>query len=265
LPWTVRLSGQPQLLRLSGTRLDEIERLEFAGGTIAWDREQQMATVEVNAQTRPGTTWELTARVAGRNLPLRWPEGVRVIQPAASVLSMERAEPSEGSIGLDKSEIEAGTPISVAIKLSAPLPEPPRLVRCGTLERAEMLRETEWFLVIRPEAKGGCVTVVELEPGGAEVTVGKAIRRPELTTFTLSSEPAGPGQFWGELAGRGLERIERVGWNAQEGTPISGLPTGEADRQRLRIAMPWPAPAPHSPLYVWLRGESIGRRTNVRY
>jgi hypothetical protein len=31
--------------------------------------------------------------------------------------------------------------------------------------------------------------------------------------------------------------------------------------ETLQIAVPWPAPSPHAPLYVWLRGEAAGRLT----
>ena len=130
------------------------------------------------------------------------------------------------------------------------------------MERAERTGPTEWFLVVRPEGKPGCVVTVEMEPGGAEVAVGKVIRRPELTGFVLTAEWAGPGRFWGELTGKYLERIARVGWNGQEGLAVSELPTGGG--QKLRIAVPWPAPAPHAPLYVWLRGETSGRKTTAK-
>ena len=35
--------------------------------------------------------------------------------------------------------------------------------------------------------------------------------------------------------------------------------------QTLRLVLPWPAPGPHAPLYVWLRGEQTGRKTAVTF
>ncbi len=264
-PWTVRQDGSVQRLRLVGERLEEVERLEFAGGSVTWSREQKEAEVRLNPQTLPGTTWELSAWVGGRNLPVKWPEVIRVLPPAVRVVSLQRAARSAGSVELLETEVDAGVPVSMAVKLSGPLAEAPKVVRCGTLERADRLSESEWFLVVRPEGVDGCRVSVEVEPGGVEVEVGKAVRRPELSAFTLSGDAAGTNQFWGELTGNGLERIVRVGWNERDGLPVTELPSGESGRQKLRMAVPWPAPAPRAPLYVWLRGETVGRRTTARF
>jgi len=50
--------------------------------------------------------------------------------------------------------------------------------------------------------------------------------------------------------------------------PVEAIPApvpGEHPSQSLRVVLPWPAPAPHAPLYIWLRGESRGRKTSVAY
>ena len=68
------------------------------------------------------------------------------------------------------------------------------------------------------------------------------------------------------LEGWDLETIERTGWNATLGLPTAELPrpiAGQGAKQTLRIAMPWPSPAPKSPLFVFLRGESQGRVTRI--
>ncbi len=44
-------------------------------------------------------------------------------------------------------------------------------------------------------------------------------------------------------------------------TPVAGNP----EEQTLEIAMPWPPPSPQAPLYIWLEGESEGRRTPATY
>jgi hypothetical protein len=40
---------------------------------------------------------------------------------------------------------------------------------------------------------------------------------------------------------------------------------GGDNKESLRVAIPWPAPAPHAPLYIWLRGEERGRLTSAQY
>ena len=39
----------------------------------------------------------------------------------------------------------------------------------------------------------------------------------------------------------------------------------EAGKELLKIQLPWPGPAPHAPVFVWLRGEAKGRATGVKY
>ncbi len=264
LPLVVRGNGVAQRLRLSGERLEQIERLAITGATVEWTRERQEVVVRLMPGAAAGVERELTAWVGGRNVPLRWAQAVRVLPAAVSVVAVQRAAQELGSVELMESEVEEGSLVSVSVRLSGPLAgdQPQHVVRCGTMERAERTGPADWFLVVRPEGKPGCVVTLEMEPGGAEVAVGKVIRRPVLTGFVLTAESAGPGRFWGELTGKYLERIARVGWDGQEGLAVSELPTGGG--QKLRIAVPWPAPTPHAALYVWLRGEARGRRTTAK-
>jgi hypothetical protein len=263
--WRIRQDGSAKRIRLAGERLDQVERWEFSGGTVRWERERQEVEVRLHPQALPGTSWELKAWVGGRNLPVSWPNTVQVLPPAVTVKSVQRAAPQVGTVELREAEVDAGTPVSLAIQLSGPVAEAPRAAQCAKLERADRLSEKEWFVVVRPEGADGCRVTVEVESGGAQVEVGTLVRRPELLGFALSGDAAGPSQYWGELTGNGLERIVRVGWNEREGVAVTELPGSAEGRQKLRMAVPWPAPAPHSPLYIWLRGEPAGRRTNARF
>jgi hypothetical protein len=98
--------------------------------------------------------------------------------------------------------------------------------------------------------------------------LGRIVRLPKIESFQLTDESAGEGSFYGLLKGQDLETIEKVGWQPQAGIPVEAIPTpvaGEGSRQTLKVALPWPAPAPHAPLHIWLRGESKGRATTARY
>ena len=78
----------------------------------------------------------------------------------------------------------------------------------------------------------------------------------------------GDAIYAGSVEGLNLETIARTGWDDQSGLPVEGLPTAngaEPQRQTLKIALPWPAPSPHAALFIWLRGESQGRPTGVKY
>jgi hypothetical protein len=109
-----------------------------------------------------------------------------------------------------------------------------------------------------------------LDPEGRSdpFSLGRVIRIPRLDKFALTAEKIGESSYAGILEGRDLDVIERVGWDAQNGVRTEAIPApvpGDASRQTLRIVMPWPAPGPHAPLYVWLRGEQTGRKTAITY
>jgi hypothetical protein len=94
------------------------------------------------------------------------------------------------------------------------------------------------------------------------------IRVPRLEKFTLTTEKIGDSSYAGILEGRDLDVIEKVGWDARNGVPVESIPApvpSDPSHQTVRIVLPWPAPGPHAPLYVWLRGEQTGRKCAVNY
>jgi hypothetical protein len=129
---------------------------------------------------------------------------------------------------------------------------------------------------VDPGAVGypGCslsATVI-LDPEGRSnaLVLGRVIRVPRLDSFTLSTEKVGDSSYAGTLEGRDLDVIEKAGWDAAHGLPVDSIPTPlppvhNEPRQTLRMVLPWPAPSPHAPLYVWLRGEAQGRKTGVSF
>lgn len=130
------------------------------------------------------------------------------------------------------------------------------------------------FLTIDPGTVGypGCLLTasISVEPEGRSdaFSMGRIVRVPRLDQFTLTTEQLGPSSYAGILKGRDLDVIEKTGWDSQQGVRVDGVPApvpGGPFVQTLRIALPWPAPAPHAPLYVWLRGEEEGRKTAVTY
>jgi hypothetical protein len=97
-------------------------------------------------------------------------------------------------------------------------------------------------------------------------TLGKIIRLPRIESFALTNERAGVSAYAGILTGQDLETIEKSGWDADSGLPVNELPrpvAGQGQKQSLKVLLPWPAPAPHSALYIWLRGETQGRATKA--
>lgn len=129
------------------------------------------------------------------------------------------------------------------------------------------------FLSFDPATVGqaGCIVMAALHTADSgdslPVRLGVIVRLPKIESFQLSGDKA-EGGFYGALKGQDLEGIEKVGWDSSTGTPVDTIPApvaGGGSEQILRVAVPWPAPSPHAPLYIWLRGEQIGRATTARW
>jgi hypothetical protein len=98
--------------------------------------------------------------------------------------------------------------------------------------------------------------------------LGRVIRMPRIEKFALSDEKLTLALYAGTLTGQDLQMIEKTGWDTKTGFAVQGIPTpvpGAPQQQTLKVALPWPPPSPHAPIYVWLRGESAGRLTDVKY
>jgi hypothetical protein len=130
------------------------------------------------------------------------------------------------------------------------------------------------FLSVDPGVVGqsGCkltATITTLSTGSSDPTVlGRVIRLPRIEKFALTEEKLSPTIYAGNLTGIDLQIIEKTGWDAKTGYPVQGIPTpvpGSAQEQTLKVELPWPPPSPHAPIYVWLRGETAGRLTTVKY
>jgi hypothetical protein len=130
------------------------------------------------------------------------------------------------------------------------------------------------YLSIDPGDIGqsGCLLMATLrEPASGTsdaYLLGRVVRLPRIDTFTLSGEMLGQGLYAGALTGQDLQTIEKTGWTSQNGESVPGIATpvpGTPGEQTLKIAVRWPPPSPHAPIYVWLRGETQARLTNAHY
>jgi hypothetical protein len=107
---------------------------------------------------------------------------------------------------------------------------------------------------------------VESEASGKSdpAALGKVVRAPRIAAMEWTEEKMADG-FVAVLTGEDLESIEKAGWDARTGVAVTALPAARSGgKQSLKVTLPWPSPAPRSPLYVWLRGDSEGRATRVK-
>jgi hypothetical protein len=192
---------------------------------------------------------------------------------------------------LQEGEIPAGSAVSFALQAQNAGDRPTVEVGCrqpGDTKRALVLHpgdrdggtqldfvgEGILYLSLDPVAVGqsGCeltATITEVTSGSSDpYPLGRVIRLPQIAKFSLTEQKLGASLYAGILTGRDLQLIEKTGWNAQDGYPVQGIPTplaGNPQGQTLKIALPWPPPSPQAPLYVWLRAERQGRKSDAKY
>jgi hypothetical protein len=299
LPLRVNLGETEQTVTLRGTGLDRIQGItskgaqwelakEPAGGQIPQERK---ATIKLAAGAHQGELLEASLNIEGIHKPLRIPDAIHVVGPRPKILGAKASFPSETDVDLNAGEIPAGSPVSFAIHGKDIGSRPSLKLACGnTTDTKQVLTlrpgerdnageldfagENVLFLSVVPGSVGqsGCVltaTVTDEVTGTSEpYNLGHVIRLPRIARFALTNKKFGDSLYAGSLTGKDLQMIEKTGWDAAHGYPVQGIPTpvpGHSDEQTLKIEMPWPPPSPRAPVYIWLRGESQGRVTAMRY
>jgi hypothetical protein len=207
---------------------------------------------------------------------------------------VQKSLPPDPPIEIRDDELPAGTSVGLVLAVShlrqsngeAGRPQLDLSCSSGELRKALTLEPDErtkqaslsfagpdaLFLAIDPGSVGypDCELAarVRADPRGASdpFPLGRVVRLPVLDQFTLTDQSLGANVYAGTLRGRDLDVIEKTGWDAGAGQLVAGIPTpvvGEPGEEVLRVALPWPAPAPHAPLYIWLHGETTGRHTSL--
>ncbi len=294
LPLRANLGEARQKITLRGSGLDRLERIESEGASIQLEPPRNPEMREAEIQLRPdvkkGASLGLLLYVEGLHSPLRAPDAFTVVGPRPCIARVERSLPENLGVALKPGELPAGSVSSFSMRVknldSRPVLrfeciEPAKTLSAERLHpgesrpgaRLEAAGSGTLFASVDPGAIGqaGCtlVAVVKTADGISDpYTLGQVVRLPRIESFTLTEEKLGDSGYAGVLKGENLETIEKTGWDAQTGLPVSDLPKpvlGEGQKQMLRIPVPWPAPSPHAPLYIWLQGETQGRQTGAKY
>lgn len=239
-----------------------------------------------------GQTFALSLRVQGLQEPLSVPDAIEIEGPRPKIRSVQKSLAADPGVEIASNELPAGTAAGLVLTVDHidQAGQPTLQLGCahGNLRQALTLSPGEpsggaslssagpgaLYLSVDPGAVGyaGCVltATVTADPEGPSdpFVLGRVIRVPQLEKFELTGEKVGDSSYAGTLQGRDLDVIEKTGWDAMHGVAVESIPTpvpGDPARQTLRVVLPWPAPAPHAPLYIWLRGENKGRKTAVTY
>jgi hypothetical protein len=279
---------------LRGRGLQRLTDIRSPGATIVLEAgtdDVRRARLRLNQAVRRGQRLPLELYVQGLHQPLRTDQALLVVGPRPKVSGVKISYGDDIGVSLSSTELPARGWVTAALEVEA-LEEPFRL-KLSCLESARSLQQ-DWFrpgsartdarvehasggglfLMLEPGKFGqaGCTLAVtiENEHGGTSepFPLGRIVRVPRIEQLTLTDEPAGESAYYGILIGQELETIVKAGWDESTGLPVGELPrplAGESRRQSLRLALPWPPPAPRAPLYVWLQGDEHGRRTAARF
>jgi hypothetical protein len=298
LPWRVNLGEPQQTVTLRGTGLERLARLISPEAT--WELaparpearglKERPATIKLLPAAHQGQLISASLFVEEIQAPLEIPGVLQVAGPRAKIVGISKSFAQEPDVKLRDGEIPAGSAVSFALRAENLEARPqlslacanegygkqPLSLRSGDKNGASQLDfagEGLLFLSLDPGVVGqtGCqlsATITTDSAGNSDpFALGRIIRLPHLAKFTLTEQKLGE-LFAGMLTGQDLQMIEKTGWDAKTGFPVQGIPTpvpGSPQEQTLQVALPWPPPSPHAPVYVWLRGESEGRLTNAMY
>lgn len=94
--------------------------------------------------------------------------------------------------------------------------------------------------------------------------MGKLVLVPHIDKIELTNAQAGDSMR-ADVTGQNLEAIEKIGWTADRGDPVKGLPlpVGDGQKQRLETMVDAAPDHPDPALFLWLRNESRPRVTTV--
>ncbi len=268
-----------------------------AGGT------RRGAVVKLAPAAKKGDIAAFEMKVQGLQHPIEVGQGLEVAGPRPRITSVRKSVAQEFMVAIRPDEVPVGSTVSFALSVdnlnadggswTSGTAAPALSVEVSCKQEAALRNK----LVLAPgETAGGSklnlagegMLFLSLDPGavgytGCELTasvtvsslgtsdafpLGRVVRLPRIERFALSDEKVGPNLYAGTLTGQDLDTIERAGWDTRTGVAVQSIPApvaGEPGKQELKVALPWPAPAPHAPVYVWLRGEGQGRATGVKY
>ena len=299
LPLRANLEEDSQELLLEGTRLERISRLESA--KARWELaptapetqnlEQRGVTAYLEDAAKEGDLLPITMKVAGLEAPIVLQEALQVVGPRPGVARASTSFPPEAALGLRQGEIPSGLPVSFAIGVEHLHPLASLQLGCrsnGQFQSRLTLIPGQPRGATRLDLTGGDTLFLSLDPGSLSATdcalavvvrnqttgssdphpLGQVVRLPRIERFVLTTRKVGKSLYEGILTGEELHHISKAGWTESQGLPVAGIPTPFPDdpqKQTLRIALPWPSPEPHAPVFIWLRGEDRGRPTQVRY
>lgn len=293
-PVRVNLGETRKMIHFQGTGLERIEAVSSKAGEItgAPDAQGWSGEIALTTDVVKGQRFPVMLKVQGLDDPVTIADAIEIVGPRPQIRSVRKSLVGGLGIEIADDELPVGAPVGLVFTVDR-VKSGARLqleLGCETGGLRQLLKLSPGeaslganltfagpealYLSVDPGAIGyaGCGLAARLiqDPEGRSdpLAIGRLIRIPHVDRFTLTTEKVGDATYTGILEGHDLDVIEKTGWDADHALAVQSIPTplpNDPSRQSLRVLLSWPAPAPHAPLYVWLRGESSGRKTTVVY
>lgn len=292
LPYKVNLGTANVVVPVKGGNFTNIRAVKtnVEGVEMEFLATQPALAIKLPPAARKGDRLDLLVEVEDSPAPIVLSGAIELLGPRPVLNSATPSVPRELPVQLAAGEIPANAFTSVSIRTTGAHAQPTLHLECTDPEltlrklsirlgdqtgntRLRAVSRSELFLSFEPGSVGQppCElgARVETTDGLSDpIVIGRLVRLPRIEKFSLGPELIADSTYSGWLEGEELESIEKTGWRVGNGVHVTDAPlpvAGHSNRQRLKIAMPWPPPAPKTPLYVWLRGESEGRQSTVVY
>lgn len=292
-PIILNTGAGPQTVTLHGARLDRIEsatadhlRITLGDGGDGTARDIH---VTLDPAAKPRDMVALQLHVKDFEEPVTIPDAFVIAGPRPEITAVRQSPQDSPGVALHPGEMPANAavgfelavshaPVIAAVDLSCDgSADSPFQLKLGeSKDDTKLTRKSAGtlFLLFRPDKVGqpGCSVMAKLITSGSGDSkphqLGSIVLLPKIDSFELTNDKAGDASYFATLEGSDLENISKVGWDAVNGIAVDAIPapvSGPGNKETLRVSMPWPAPAPHAPLYIWLRGEDQGRLTAAQY
>ena len=292
LPILVNQGTMTQHFVLKGQHLEQVTGLEAPGAVLtlsppAANQTERSLTVELKASGKPGTALPVTARVADRTEPLKFPDALQITGPLPAIASSKLSLPKGRTIAVLSDEFPAGSALNAILDVKNVERQSVLRLACadgvgkGTALQIgeqtpawnlQQLSPDQLFLAFDTTGlPAGCTLQAVIDNGrdGASQpsTLARIVRLPQIDSFTVEDAPPPQDRTHRyQLTGQNLELIGKLGWDESTGSSIAGLPTplpGPGLKQSIEVDLPDP-PTAESSLHIWLRGDNEARTTTLK-
>jgi hypothetical protein len=290
LPILANEGATSQHFVLKGQHLGLIARLEVPGATLKLDPasandSERDVTVQLKSEAKPGSAFSVSAYLKDHTEPMVLPDALKITGPLPMIVSSRLSLPASFPINLNANEFPAGSTLTAMLDVKNAAQSSRLRVSCSGNTGSETVLQIgeqtdKWSLqqlstdqlflsYDTSNLPAGCLVqaILDNRSGGQSdpYTLARIIRLPKIDLMSPTADETMDGRRIYQLTGSNLEMVERVGWDQLTAYDVTGLPApiaGAGQRQMLRISLPDP-PTPTSNLYVWLRGDRLGRGTNA--